>query len=317
MGSISEGPVGADDVLSFGIDRIFAGISLHDRIKLIESIFLASAEANNDQVALKWLEIYEDTSCKAHPDENFPVKVFPEWLIILYDKLPVHLPALFATIPATPKVKVWMLKKIIVGWTPEFNSQSASIFQFLIKAHQQVLHLLPYDKEAVGWIPKLAKEHTSPEFTPEQIERWIEYDSRIPDDILQVLAKAWVRNGGWKLLREYQRSAKFTAAYVQAGLARDRILNKIKEGLNKSITFEGFLPRDSAYRPHFYFAINVDLDECYGTCSINTDVYKELAEFLGVASNVEQVIYRIYDRRNSRFCKHYCTISRTEVLPPA
>lgn len=199
-------PITIDDALSFGMDKLFSGIPSRDRIKFIEDIFLAAVKINNDEMALGWVEMYENESRKLYSeDENFMVKSFPQWLMGLYLQIPVSRPILFGVIPTVLKTKDWMLKRIIVGWMPELNNLSASIFDFLMKEQRRILATFSgVFKEPIECIPRIIREHTDSKFTPEQLEQWIERGSliNIPDNILQVLAKAWVRNGGWKKLPE-------------------------------------------------------------------------------------------------------------------
>lgn len=221
MAEIIEGPATTTDFLGFGIEQLLGGIHFNDRIRIIENIVLAAA--NNDEMALKWLEFYEYISRKAyHLDTNFMSNTFPHWLRVLYSQLPISRPTFMGTLPVLLKTRDWMLKRIIVGWTPEKNAQSCSIFFFLIDEQKKVLthflHSIDTDmhKEARERIPKLIREHTGPEFTPECLEQWIKYYPSMSDDIMQVLAKAWVRNGGWKFLNRYIKGSEYLDVYERA-----------------------------------------------------------------------------------------------------
>jgi len=218
VAEIIEGPVTTTDFLGFGIEHIFVGIQPNDYIKIIEKIFSAAVVANNDQVALNWLNIYENVSRKLKSDDkNFMSKTFPHWLQVLYNcQLSISKPSFMGNIPSFSKTRDWMLKRIIVGWTPEKNELSSSIFIFLAKEQKQVLDSFPssdiYRKER-ELIPELIRKHTGSEFTPECLEQWIRYYPIMPDDIMQVLAKAWVRNGGWKVLHRYIKGSEYLDVY--------------------------------------------------------------------------------------------------------
>lgn len=212
MAEIIEGPTVTDDFLEYGVEHIFGGIKPLDRVRIVETIFLNAAESNKDEVTLKWLNVYENVLRKVYPnDENFMSNNFPHWLRLLYNKLPMSNPTFMGGVPLFPKTRDWMLKRIIVGWTPEKNNQSCLIFFFLVDEQKKVLthflHSINTDmhKEARELIPELIRKHTGSEFTPVCLEQWIIYYSSMSDDIMQVLAKAWVRNGGWKKLPELLR----------------------------------------------------------------------------------------------------------------
>ena len=189
--------------LNLAIEQVLAEVSPNDSIKIVENIFLAAVNTNSDETALKWLKIYQDVSLKASlTKENFMTEVFPRWLIYFYKQIPNTKPTFLGPVSSVPKTKTRMMQHIIAGWGMEPSLLGYEIFSFLLKEHKRALevfgHVYSY-KEERERIPKLIKEHTGSGFTPEHLEKWMKY-SPIPDDIMQVLAKAWVRNGGWKSL---------------------------------------------------------------------------------------------------------------------
>jgi len=195
-----------NDFLHLAIDQVLSEVPSNDRVKIVENIFLAAANTS-DEIALKWLEIYKDVSLRVNlTQDNFMVDVFPHWIKCLYLQTPNLKHTVMGLIPILKKTRTWMIEKIIIGWRPEPSPLGYELFSFILKEHRWVLEVfgssVDFHKEERDRIPKLVKEHTGSEFTPEHLEKWMKYYP-IPDDIMQVLAKAWVRNGGWKQLPRY------------------------------------------------------------------------------------------------------------------
>lgn len=211
--------------LKDGIEKLLESMSPEKRVERIKDIIADYVAKFEDESVLAWLKILLNEYETQSLNKEAGLICFRVYLRELYWKLPsskvyVHIPFI-----AFPIAKKWILEHIIAEWEPNPNQHSISIFRFLIAACNPLHRVVPpregeseYELKARGrelvpaekkMIWELIKNHTGPAFLSGTLEVWMRLPW-VPHEIQEILAKAWVRNGGWQELpRVLKRSDIF------------------------------------------------------------------------------------------------------------
>ncbi|MDP3769554.1 MAG: hypothetical protein U1A23_03845 [Candidatus Sungbacteria bacterium] len=261
------------DLLTQGIKKLLESMTPEKRVERIKDIIADYVAKFEDEPVLSWLKIlqneYETQSAKSEdpwkllPQKEAGLISFRSYLRELYWELPsiqtigdpwASYSYNFKGTPvmAFPITRKWMLERIIAEWESDPNQNSISTFRFLIAACNPLSkdfpprkgeseyelrargrNLIPAEKKMI-W--ELIKNHTGSTFFPGILETWMSLPL-VPHEIQQILAKAWVRNGGWQALPRILKRSDILASIAIENYSSEAVMT-LREWIDPLLRFD-------------------------------------------------------------------------------